>query len=74
MLGSIRPGRMTRRRLRFVVALSAQLPVNFEADQNETRIGTVAATEENVAEMCEGGRASMPDSAGRLTQFDFLFR
>jgi hypothetical protein len=57
-----------------VVALSAQLRVNFEADQNETRIGTVAATEENVAEMCEGGRASMPDSAGRLTQFDFLFR
>jgi hypothetical protein len=48
MLGSIRPGRMTRRRLRFVVALSARLRVNFEADQNGRRIGTVAATEENV--------------------------
>jgi hypothetical protein len=55
MLGSIRPGRMTRRRLRFVVALSAQLRVNFEANQNGRRIGTVAAAEENVAEMCEGG-------------------
>ncbi len=55
MLGSIRPGRMTRRRLRFVVALSAQLRVNFEANQNGRRIGTLAATEENVAEMCEGG-------------------
>jgi hypothetical protein len=53
MLGSIRPGRMTRRRLRFVVALSAQLRVNFEANQNGRRIGTVAA--ENVAEMCEVG-------------------
>ncbi len=42
--------------------------------QNGRRIGTVAATEENVAEMCEGGRASMPESADRLTRFDFLFR
>ena len=38
-----------------MVALSAQLRVNFEANQNGRRIGTVAATEENVAEMCEGG-------------------
>jgi hypothetical protein len=62
MLGSIRPGRMTRRRLRFVVALSARLRVNLEADQNGRRIGTVAATEENVGAKISSALRAFPAS------------
>jgi hypothetical protein len=76
MSGLIRPGRMKATAVCGSAALSVQLRVNFEADQNGRRIGirrrpiqmdpplgaspdyvgqAVAATEDNVAEMCEGG-------------------
>lgn len=56
-----RPGRVTRWRLRFVVASSAQLHINFYAAPNRRHNGTVAATEEGVGKSRERWREAKLD-------------
>ena len=50
------PGRVTRWRLRFVVASSAQLRINFYAAPKRRHNGTVAATEEGAGKSREWWR------------------